>query len=110
VEKPAEELFNLVRAVTPAVPRRLLRGGRAQADRLEAEVVKGNEGQAPGRVISVDPLRIACGEDSLVITAGQRNDNGLYLSGPQLANELGLVDGSVLRGAESGRGRVAPAC
>jgi UDP-4-amino-4-deoxy-L-arabinose formyltransferase/UDP-glucuronic acid dehydrogenase (UDP-4-keto-hexauronic acid decarboxylating) len=68
-----------------------------------SEVVAGNEGQAPGNVISCDPLRIACGKDSLVITAGQRNDNGLYLSGPQLARELGLVDGSRLRGSESGR-------
>ena len=56
-----------------------------------------------GRVISVNPLRIACGEDSLVVKFGQRNENGLYLAGPSLADELGLVDGSVLRGAESGR-------
>lgn len=39
-----------------------------------------------------DPLRITCGEDSLVVNFGQRNDNGLYLTGPALADELGLVD------------------
>ncbi|PVZ62094.1 bifunctional UDP-glucuronic acid oxidase/UDP-4-amino-4-deoxy-L-arabinose formyltransferase [Pseudomonas sp. B1(2018)] len=100
---PAEELFNLVRAVTQPYPGAFCAVGEHKLIVWSAEVAKGNEGQAPGRVISVDPLRIACGEDSLIINAGQRNDNGLYLSGPQLANELGLVDGSVLRGAESGR-------
>lgn len=101
--RPAEQLFNLVRAVTRPYPGAFCAVGEHKLIVWSAEVVKGNEGQAPGRVISVDPLRIACGEDSLVINAGQRNDNGLYLSGPQLANELGLVDGSLLRGAESGR-------
>ncbi|MNQ38792.1 Bifunctional polymyxin resistance protein ArnA [compost metagenome] len=102
-KKPAEELFNLVRAVTQPYPGAFCDVGEHKLIVWSAEVAKGNEGQAPGRVISVDPLRIACGEDSLVITSGQRNDNGLFLSGPQLADELGLVDGSVLRGAESGR-------
>jgi len=102
-KKPAEELFNLVRAVTQPYPGAFCAVGEHKLIVWSAEVVKGNEGQTPGRVISVDPLRIACGEDSLVIKSGQRNDNGLFLSGPQLANELGLVDGSFLRGAESGR-------
>ncbi|WP_025127340.1 bifunctional UDP-4-amino-4-deoxy-L-arabinose formyltransferase/UDP-glucuronic acid oxidase ArnA [Pseudomonas sp. PH1b] len=102
-QRPAEELFNLVRAVTQPYPGAFCAVGEHKLIVWSAEVAKGNEGQAPGRVISVDPLRIACGEDSLVITSGQRNANGLYLGGPQLANELGLVDGSILRGAESGR-------
>ncbi|SEN23441.1 UDP-4-amino-4-deoxy-L-arabinose formyltransferase / UDP-glucuronic acid dehydrogenase (UDP-4-keto-hexauronic acid decarboxylating) [Pseudomonas sp. ok272] len=101
--KPAETLFNLVRAVTQPYPGAFCAVGEHKLIVWSAEVAKGNEGLAPGRVISVDPLRIACGEDSLVITSGQRNDNGLFLRGPQLAAELGLVDGSVLRGAESGR-------
>ncbi|MGY2290587.1 bifunctional UDP-4-amino-4-deoxy-L-arabinose formyltransferase/UDP-glucuronic acid oxidase ArnA [Pseudomonas sp. SDO528_S397] len=102
-KKPAEELFNLVRAVTQPYPGAFCAVGEHKLIVWSAEVVKGNEGLAPGRVISVNPLRIACGEDSLVVTFGQRNDNGLYLAGPSLADELGLVDGSVLRGAESGR-------
>ncbi|WP_426234238.1 bifunctional UDP-4-amino-4-deoxy-L-arabinose formyltransferase/UDP-glucuronic acid oxidase ArnA [Pseudomonas sp. TWP3-2] len=101
--QPAEQLFNLVRAVTQPYPGAFCAVGEHKLIVWNAQVVHGNQGQAPGRVISVNPLRIACGEDSLVINAGQRNDNGLYLSGPQLANELGLVDGSLLRGAESAR-------
>lgn len=100
--KPAEELFNLVRAVTQPYPGAFCAVGEHKLIVWQAEVLKGNEGLAPGRVISVNPLRIACGEDSLVIHFGQRNDHGLYLTAPALADELGLVDGSILRGAESG--------
>ena len=100
--KPAEQLFNMVRAVTQPYPGAFCAVGEHKLIVWQAEVLKGNEGQAPGRVISVNPLRIACGEDSLVINFGQRNDHGLYLTGPALADELGLVDGSILRGAESG--------
>lgn len=102
-KKSAEELFNLVRAVTQPYPGAFCAVGEHKLIVWQADVVKGNEGLAPGRVISVNPLRIACGEDSLVVKFGQRNENGLYLAGPSLADELGLVDGSVLRGAESGR-------
>ncbi|MQG94676.1 bifunctional UDP-4-amino-4-deoxy-L-arabinose formyltransferase/UDP-glucuronic acid oxidase ArnA [Pseudomonas sp. MN1F] len=102
-QQPAETLFNLVRAVTQPYPGAFCQVGEHKLIVWSAEVVKGNDGLAAGRVISTDPLRIACGEDSLVINAGQRNDNGLYLSGPQLANELGLVEGSLLRGADARR-------
>ncbi|MBJ2283425.1 bifunctional UDP-4-amino-4-deoxy-L-arabinose formyltransferase/UDP-glucuronic acid oxidase ArnA [Pseudomonas sp. MF6755] len=102
-KNPAETLFNLVRAVTQPYPGAFCAVGEHKLIVWQAEVVKGNDGLAPGRVISVNPLRIACGEDSLVVKFGQRNENGLYLAGPALADELGLVDGSVLRGAESGR-------
>lgn len=102
-KRPAEQLFNLVRAVTQPYPGAFCPVGEHKLIVWSADVVAGNEGIAPGRVISSDPLRISCGEDSLVITAGQRGDAGLYLSGPQLARELGLVEGSRMVGSESAR-------
>ncbi|WPP01171.1 bifunctional UDP-4-amino-4-deoxy-L-arabinose formyltransferase/UDP-glucuronic acid oxidase ArnA [Pseudomonas sp. HR96] len=99
--QPAERLFNLVRAVTQPYPGAFCPVGEHKLIIWAAEVVPGNEGQEPGKVISCDPLRIACGQDSLVITAGQRGENGLYLSGPQLSRELGLVEGSKLAGAQA---------
>jgi UDP-4-amino-4-deoxy-L-arabinose formyltransferase / UDP-glucuronic acid dehydrogenase (UDP-4-keto-hexauronic acid decarboxylating) len=102
-KRPAEQLFNLVRAVTQPYPGAFCPVGEHKLIVWSADVVAGNEGIAPGRVISSDPLRISCGEDSLVITAGQRGDAGLYLSGPQLARELGLVEGSRMVGSESSR-------
>jgi UDP-4-amino-4-deoxy-L-arabinose formyltransferase/UDP-glucuronic acid dehydrogenase (UDP-4-keto-hexauronic acid decarboxylating) len=100
---PAERLFNLVRAVTQPYPGAFCPVGEHKLIVWSAEVVPGNDGQAPGRVIGCDPLRIACGEDSLEIRAGQRGDNGLYLSGAQLARELGLVEGSRLIGSQAAR-------
>ncbi|WP_166367178.1 bifunctional UDP-4-amino-4-deoxy-L-arabinose formyltransferase/UDP-glucuronic acid oxidase ArnA [Pseudomonas akapageensis] len=101
--RPAEQLFNLVRAVTQPYPGAYCEVGEHKLIVWSAEVVAGNQGQAPGQVISCEPLRIACGEDSLLITAGQRGDAGLYLGGQQLARELGLVDGSCLISKQSGR-------
>ncbi|MGI4836708.1 MAG: bifunctional UDP-4-amino-4-deoxy-L-arabinose formyltransferase/UDP-glucuronic acid oxidase ArnA [Janthinobacterium lividum] len=101
--QPAEKLFNLVRAVTQPYPGAFCAVGENKLIVWNAQVVAGNEGTAPGQVISVNPLRIACGQDSLVITAGQRGDAGLFLSGAQLANELGLVEGSRLISTQNRR-------
>ncbi|MDE1166649.1 MAG: bifunctional UDP-4-amino-4-deoxy-L-arabinose formyltransferase/UDP-glucuronic acid oxidase ArnA [Pseudomonas sp.] len=101
--KPAEQLFNLVRAVTQPYPGAFCAVGEHKLIVWAAEVVAGNEGMAPGQVISCEPLRIACGTDSLEIRAGQRGDAGLYLSGPQLAREMGLVNGSRLVSKQTGR-------
>jgi UDP-4-amino-4-deoxy-L-arabinose formyltransferase/UDP-glucuronic acid dehydrogenase (UDP-4-keto-hexauronic acid decarboxylating) len=98
---PAERLFNLVRAVTQPYPGAFCPVGEHKLIVWAADVQPGNEGHEPGKVIGCDPLRIACGEDSLVIRAGQRGDAGLYLSGPQLAREMGLVEGSRLAGAQA---------
>lgn len=75
-----------------------------------ADVVKGNEGQAPGRVISVDPLRIACGEDSLVINAGQRNDNGLTSAAHNWPMNWGWSTVLCCVAPNRAVHRVAPAC
>jgi UDP-4-amino-4-deoxy-L-arabinose formyltransferase/UDP-glucuronic acid dehydrogenase (UDP-4-keto-hexauronic acid decarboxylating) len=93
---PATTLHNLVRAVTQPYPGAFYLAGEHKLIVWSAKAHADNNGLAPGTVISCDPLRIACGEGSLVISAGQRGDDGLYLSGPQLAREFGLVAGSRL--------------
>src|SRR4030095_7691061 len=50
-------------------------------------------GQEAGTVLSLQPLRVACGAGVLEIRAGQAGDAGLYLAGPQLAQEMGLSEG-----------------
>ncbi|OQR28073.1 bifunctional UDP-glucuronic acid oxidase/UDP-4-amino-4-deoxy-L-arabinose formyltransferase [Pseudomonas sp. Bc-h] len=102
-QQPASRLYNLVRAVTQPYPGAFCPLGERKLIVWSARVQAGNDGQAPGTVLSCDPLRIACGEDSLLITAGQRGDEGLFLSGPQLAREFGLVEGSPLHGSDKRR-------
>ncbi|WP_313466665.1 bifunctional UDP-4-amino-4-deoxy-L-arabinose formyltransferase/UDP-glucuronic acid oxidase ArnA, partial [Pseudomonas nitroreducens] len=98
-KRPARELHNLVRAVTQPYPGAFAPVGDRKLIVWSSRVAAGNNGKAPGSVLSVDPLRIACGEDSLEILSGQQGDSGLFLAGPQLAREMGLVDGSRLHGA-----------
>ncbi|MFZ6049777.1 bifunctional UDP-4-amino-4-deoxy-L-arabinose formyltransferase/UDP-glucuronic acid oxidase ArnA [Pseudomonas sp. CR3202] len=102
-QRPAQELHNLVRAVTLPYPGAFCSVGERKMTVWSSQVQAGNGGRLPGSVISVDPLRIACGKDSLVIHAGQQGDTGLYLSGPQLAREMGLVEGSLLHGSQARR-------
>ncbi|SDI64894.1 bifunctional UDP-4-amino-4-deoxy-L-arabinose formyltransferase/UDP-glucuronic acid oxidase ArnA [Pseudomonas panipatensis] len=95
-QRPARELHNLVRAVAQPYPGAFAPVGERKLIVWSSRVVAGNEGRPAGSVLSVEPLRIACGQDSLEILAGQQGDAGLYLAGPQLAREMGLVDGSRL--------------
>lgn len=94
--RPARELHNLVRAVTQPYPGAFAPVGERKLIVWQSKVVPGNQGRPAGAVLGVEPLRIACGEDSLEIVAGQQGDAGLYLAGPQLAREMGLVAGSRL--------------
>lgn len=98
-KRPARELHNLVRAVTQPYPGAFAPVGERKLIVWSSRVVAGKHGKAPGSVLSVEPLRIACGEDALEILSGQQGDSGLFLAGPQLAREMGLVDGSRLHGA-----------
>ncbi|WP_160288265.1 bifunctional UDP-4-amino-4-deoxy-L-arabinose formyltransferase/UDP-glucuronic acid oxidase ArnA [Pseudomonas knackmussii] len=94
--RPARELHNLVRAVTQPYPGAFAPVGERKLIVWSSKVVAGNDGRPAGSVLSADPLRIACGQDSLEILAGQQGDAGLFLAGPQLAREMGLVEGSKL--------------
>jgi len=101
--RPAEEIRNLVRAVsspwpgafTDAAGRRLLiwsatvvpgvlqTPGQEESDEADA---------APGTVLHAAPLVIACGEGALQVDTGQAAD-GVWSSGAQLAQQMNLVEG-----------------
>ena len=100
--RPARALHNLVRAVTQPYPGAFAPVGERKLIVWASRVVPGAHGRAPGTVLGTAPLCIACGEDALEILAGQQGDAGLYLAGPQLAQELGLVEGSRLQAAPAG--------
>src|SRR5262249_4380734 len=84
---------NLVRAVTRPYPgafshlvmkKVLFWSVAAYADRKE-------KGRA-GTVLSADPLSISCVQGRIQVLSGQVED-GVYMSGAQLARELNLVEG-----------------
>jgi UDP-4-amino-4-deoxy-L-arabinose formyltransferase/UDP-glucuronic acid dehydrogenase (UDP-4-keto-hexauronic acid decarboxylating) len=58
----------------------------------QARPVARTEDAAPGTVLAVDPLTIACAEGALEIAFGQ-GENNLYLNGRRLATEMALVTG-----------------
>ncbi len=94
-EDPAQTVNNLVRAVTYPWP-----GAFAFAGTVKFVVWKGRvhhtEHQAkPGTVLSVEPFLIACGEGALEVVTGQ-SDNGVFMNGSQLAQNLGMVKGALL--------------
>jgi len=58
--------------------------------------VHSTEHQAiPGTVLSVEPFLIACAEGALEVVTGQ-SDNGVFMNGSQLAQNLGMVKGALL--------------
>ena len=90
--RPARELYNLVRAVAQPYPGAFSFAGDRQLIIWQATVVDERHQSTPGTILSVDPLRVVCGEGVLEIVAGQ-SEQGLYVRGAQLASQLGLVEG-----------------
>nr|WP_321241071.1 bifunctional UDP-4-amino-4-deoxy-L-arabinose formyltransferase/UDP-glucuronic acid oxidase ArnA [uncultured Tolumonas sp.] len=92
--KPAQEIYNLVRAVAQPYPGAFTFAGDRKLLVWKASVVPARGGNhTPGTIISIDPLQVACGKDILEITSGQ-SEQGLFVRGSQLARELGLTEGS----------------
>jgi UDP-4-amino-4-deoxy-L-arabinose formyltransferase / UDP-glucuronic acid dehydrogenase (UDP-4-keto-hexauronic acid decarboxylating) len=91
--KTANEVRNLVRAVTLPYPGAFSYAGDKKCLFWKVTVVPlRNKDLSPGTVVSTDPLVVACGKEAVKIDFGQQ-DKGLYMSGTQLAGELGLVEG-----------------
>ena len=89
----AQAVRNLVRAVTTPYPGAFSHIGTRKCFFWQVAVAPGaNQGEPPGTIVSVTPLVIACGKDSVQVEFGQA-ENNIYMSGAQLARELNLVEG-----------------
>lgn len=98
--KPAQILYNLVRAVSAPWPGAFSYIGNRQFTIWQARVRHDMPSARPGTVLSIEPLVVACGQGALEIITGQPLD-GLYMQGCQLAESLGLVEGAILHGSQN---------
>ena len=89
--RPASMVINLVRAVTRPYPGAFSHIGNRKCLFWSVRSAEGGK-RVPGTVLSISPFVIACGEGAVEVLAGQ-GDGGVTQSGPQLAEELGLVEG-----------------
>ena len=89
---PAAIVRNLIRAVTEPYPGAFTYTSDRKMIIWDAQVSSNQHGQPAGSILNENPLTIACGEDALIIKIGQA-ENGICVSGQQLAQELNLVRG-----------------
>lgn len=95
------QIRNLTRAVTRPFPGAFTFLGGKKYIFWEMTEVPALGGKAsPGEIISSSPLIVSCGKGAVRIDFGQA-ENGLYMSGEQLAVECMLVKGLKFRKDES---------
>ena len=91
--KPAKDVRNLVRAVTSPYPGAFSYAGDRKCIFWDVSDSQGNGSGAPsGTIVSTTPLVIACGKGAVRVDFGQPEE-GVYMSGTQLARDLGLAKG-----------------
>jgi UDP-4-amino-4-deoxy-L-arabinose formyltransferase/UDP-glucuronic acid dehydrogenase (UDP-4-keto-hexauronic acid decarboxylating) len=91
--KTAQEVRNLVRAVTRPFPGAFSFVGERKCLFWQVREGKLEEtNYLPGTIISTTPLTIATGQNAIVVDYGQ-SEGGIYMTGEQLAHELSLVPG-----------------
>jgi UDP-4-amino-4-deoxy-L-arabinose formyltransferase/UDP-glucuronic acid dehydrogenase (UDP-4-keto-hexauronic acid decarboxylating) len=94
--KTAEDIRNLVRAVTQPYPGAFTYRGSTRITIWISRVSDiAPEGSQPGTVISTNPLTVACGKNALQIETAQ-TEFGLYCNGAQLARDMNLCVGARL--------------
>ncbi|MFH0727169.1 MAG: bifunctional UDP-4-amino-4-deoxy-L-arabinose formyltransferase/UDP-glucuronic acid oxidase ArnA [Pseudomonadota bacterium] len=93
----AAVIRNLVRAVTRPYPGAFSFLGTRKCLLWDVHIDETLKAAAPGTVLSVDPLIIACAEGSVRVAFGQPEE-GVYMSGRQLAVELNLAVGMRFNG------------
>jgi len=88
---------NLVRAVTRPYPGAFSYLGNRKCIFWHVSPAETSRDAAPGTVLSTDPLTVACADGAVEVQFGQ-TENGLYMSGRQLALELNLAAGMRFNG------------
>jgi len=89
----SKEVRDLVRAVSHPYPGALSHVGERKCLFWKVtDVPEYGRTQSPGTIVTTDPLVIACGEGAVRIDFGQP-ENGVYMSGTQLAHDLSLIEG-----------------
>ncbi len=95
--KSADEIRNLIRAVTLPYPGAFSYITDRKVFFWSAEVVAADRKAMPGTVLSAAPFTIACGEGALRIKTGQI-EGGVFTTGDQLAAEARIVPNMVFGG------------
>lgn len=93
--KSADEIRNLVRAVTRPYPGAFTLVGDRKLLIWSASVVSRKTSEKPGAVAACDPLTIACGKKSLRVDYTQPEDD-VFMTGAQAASAMGIVTGMQL--------------
>jgi UDP-4-amino-4-deoxy-L-arabinose formyltransferase/UDP-glucuronic acid dehydrogenase (UDP-4-keto-hexauronic acid decarboxylating) len=94
-KKTAQEIRNLIRAVTRPYPGAYSFMGDRKCMFWSATVTGGSG--TPGTVLNTNPLTIACGDGALEINSAQL-ENGVMLSGTQFADDAKIVKNMVFSG------------
>jgi len=91
--RTARQVRDLVRAVARPYPGAFSHIGDTKCTFWEVSAEdRGTPDTDPGTVLSTDPFVISCARGAVRIDFGQA-EGGLYMSGPQMAGELNLVEG-----------------
>ncbi|MDD3991994.1 MAG: bifunctional UDP-4-amino-4-deoxy-L-arabinose formyltransferase/UDP-glucuronic acid oxidase ArnA [Desulfobacteraceae bacterium] len=93
----ADAVRNLVRAVTRPYPGAFSWLGNQKCIFWRVDEAENPGDASPGTVIATDPLIIACGKGAVTVHFAQP-ENGVYMSGRQLARELNLAVGMRFNG------------
>ena len=93
-QQSSDEIHNLVRAVTKPYPGAFTFRGQQKTLIWQtiSHINEDTKNNAPGAVISIKPLKIACGKGVIEVCYAQI-PNDLYLSGSQFADATNLVPG-----------------
>ncbi|MDO9541754.1 MAG: bifunctional UDP-4-amino-4-deoxy-L-arabinose formyltransferase/UDP-glucuronic acid oxidase ArnA [Kiritimatiellia bacterium] len=103
--KSAEQIRNLIRAVTKPYPGAFTFAGDRKIVIWSATVKSGANDSQPGFVLNTNPFTVACGKNALQVEYAQP-DQDVFMKGEQITNALAIVKGSVLgrrRKAKTGR-------